>query len=333
MQDRESSKDPYGHALKLTARGLCGSPEMRDEIFCQIIKQCNKNPNVISQERGWQLLSLCCGLFPPSEKFTNYLYCYLLNAQQTGTSFIKEHSHLALSNLDDTMINGARLQTPTLVEVKSYESLRPVVLNVETLDPSLHWPITCTAQMRVIDVFKQIGNLVCEGTNGDIDIWLNNFGIFQAMLVNDRLNACCILSESSRVLDVISFWSITRSEFHKKNSSAKLAFKFVFMVQFYLRHQLLMSNMPNMINILYYVQSVTDLRRGIYLCTEKEAHYLAALQLQVRLGQSSTPSDYNMIELLPVPLVAANPKLQTNTQQKRQLHDEIDKLRLQFNGW
>jgi hypothetical protein len=105
------------------------------------------------------------------------------------------------------------------------------------------------------------------------------------------------------------------------------------MVQFYLRHQLLMSNMPTMINHLYYVQSVTDLRRGIYLCTEKEAYYLAALQLQVRLGQSSTPTDYNMIELLPVPLVAANIKLYSQSNIKRQMHDDIDKLRAQFNGW
>ena len=44
-------------------------PELRDEIFCQLIRQVSENPREDAVFRGWQFLTLCVTAFPPSKNF------------------------------------------------------------------------------------------------------------------------------------------------------------------------------------------------------------------------------------------------------------------------
>jgi hypothetical protein len=274
-----------------------------------------------SCERGWQLIALLSGLFAPSDKLLNYLYCYLLrNSQHTTSKRISQYAALAMDCLDDTLKYGPRVQPPTLVEVTSVECLRPVVVNIETLHPNIVWPITCNAQTRVKDVYRTIANQLNIPLDSDC---LTNFSLFQTMLNKGRVVSALALQDSSRLLDVISFWNSALQEALKKNSAASIGFKFVFKVDWYLRSAVF--GVPDMISELYFMQGVHDITRGTYSPTEREALWLAALILQIKFADS--PASIMLEELVPLPIL-----INTKERNRPAMVNEIEKLRLQFRG-
>ncbi|XP_063242397.1 myosin-VIIa-like isoform X2 [Bacillus rossius redtenbacheri] len=105
-------------------------PELRDEIYCQICKQLTNNPTKASYARGWILLSLCVGCFPPSETFVNYL-----------KEFIREgpvgYAPYCEARLERTLANGTRLQPPSWVELQATKYKNPIEIPVIFMDGSV----------------------------------------------------------------------------------------------------------------------------------------------------------------------------------------------------
>lgn len=85
---------------------------LRDELYCQIMKQLTENNIQSSEERGWDLMWLATGLLAPS---TN-----LLKELQ---EFLKTRPHPvakdSLQRLQKTIKNGNRKYPPYIVEVES----------------------------------------------------------------------------------------------------------------------------------------------------------------------------------------------------------------------
>nr|XP_015216577.1 PREDICTED: unconventional myosin-VIIb [Lepisosteus oculatus] len=100
---------------------------IRDEIYCQICKQLVENGNQSSYFRGWILLSLCLGIFPPSERLSKYL----LNFIRSGPA---GYAPYCVERLRRTLTNGVRGEPPTWMELQATKTKKPIVVSVTLMD-------------------------------------------------------------------------------------------------------------------------------------------------------------------------------------------------------
>eukprot|EP00475_Leptophrys_vorax_P006579 TRINITY_DN14090_c0_g1_i1.p1 TRINITY_DN14090_c0_g1~~TRINITY_DN14090_c0_g1_i1.p1 ORF type:complete len:424 (-),score=122.16 TRINITY_DN14090_c0_g1_i1:99-1370(-) len=112
MGDRPTVKLIRDVVAKIQSKGI-RHPELRDEIYCQLVKQLTFNENAASKEKGWRLLHLCLDTFPPGQDLENYLEMWIRkNASEPEITLHKLHSAMngSLSPVLQTTSSSSGLQ-------------------------------------------------------------------------------------------------------------------------------------------------------------------------------------------------------------------------------
>ncbi|XP_070816887.1 unconventional myosin-VIIa [Chaetodon trifascialis] len=118
--------------------------DLRDEIYCQICKQLQDNSNRNSYFRGWILLSLCLGIFSPSERFLKYLQSFIRFAPGGFASYCAER-------LRRTRMNGVRGEPPAWLELQATKTRKPIIVSVTLTDErSINLPIDSASTAKEI---------------------------------------------------------------------------------------------------------------------------------------------------------------------------------------
>ncbi|KAJ8279441.1 hypothetical protein COCON_G00065070, partial [Conger conger] len=121
--------------------------DLRDEIYCQICKQLVENKSRSSYVRGWILLSICFGIFPPTERFLKYLQNFIRSGPSGYAPYCAER-------LRRTAANGVRGEPPSWLELQATKTKRPMVVSVTLMDGrTISIPVDSATTSREISQF------------------------------------------------------------------------------------------------------------------------------------------------------------------------------------
>ncbi|KZT64367.1 Rho GTPase activation protein [Daedalea quercina L-15889] len=93
--------------------------ELRDEIYCQVLKQLAGNSSAESVFKGWQLLCVLLVTFPPSKDFETYLRSYLQQATTHHEGRVDVMAKYCLRRLAYISRKGPRGKPPTTTEIET----------------------------------------------------------------------------------------------------------------------------------------------------------------------------------------------------------------------
>ncbi|XP_047042430.1 myosin-VIIa-like isoform X1 [Helicoverpa zea] len=242
--------------------------ELRDEIFCHLCKQLTNNPSKASHARGWILLSLCVGCFPPSERFVKYLRAFIRSGPPGYAPYCE-------GRLMRTFKNGPRTQPPSWLELQATKTKKPVLLTVTLMDESMK-----TVQADSASNAEEICQQIAESIG-----LTDSFGFSLYITLYDKVLS--LGSEGEHIMDAIS----QCEQFAKEQGTPEKSAPW----RLFYRKEVFTpwhnpADDPVATNLIYY-QVIKGVKFGEYRCnSEKDLAMIAAQQHYVEFGPSIDPN-------------------------------------------
>lgn len=172
---------------KFESVGEAEAVVMRNEIYCQMIKQLtnNRSARPESAARCWRLMVILSAYFAPSDAFEPYVRSYLQATAYTEERDFKDQAFLCLRNLQATRQNGGREELCAAAELDAILDGRYWLLQKFFLPSGDKWLLKVAAITTMADVVKEIcGKMGVEAQAAEYGLYLHtdeeNTGVLQS---------------------------------------------------------------------------------------------------------------------------------------------------------
>ncbi|CEF69757.1 Unconventional myosin-X [Strongyloides ratti] len=288
---------------------------LRDEIYCQIIKQLTGNCNNFSSERGWELLWLCCGLFPPSNSLQKEVFAFL-------------RSHLmpiaidCSNRLQKSLKVGSRKFPPHQVEVSAVQNKTTQIYHKAFFPDGTYEAIEVESMSKAKDfshrIATRLGLQSIEGYSLFVKVGERVLSVPENEFFFDFINQLYEWIKNNK-------YSLTISKSKTSNDSPTADG-----YQVYFMRKLWINVKPgddiNADIIFHYHQELPKYLRGYHTVSRSEAIYIASLLLRSQTRADCHPpfNQFNHIinDCIPKDMI----KDMTINEWKKQIKDEYSKI-------
>lgn len=244
---------------------------LRDEIYCQLLKQLTENKLRTSEERGWELLWLATGLFPCSTTL-----------QREVNLFLRAKLHRfplagdCQQRLFKTIHTGARRYPPHLVEVDAIQNKTTQIFHKVFFPDKSNQAFEVDSSTRSKDfcvtIAQRLGLRSAEG-----------YSLF--VQISDKVIS---VPESDFFFDFVRHLTewLKKARQTKDGSSANLAYQVFFMKKLWSNTVIGRDRISDV--MFHYHQELPKYLRGYHKCTREDAAALGAFIYRVKFGDNKT---------------------------------------------
>ncbi|XP_054243932.1 unconventional myosin-VIIa isoform X1 [Indicator indicator] len=268
--------------------GALKAEPLKDEIYCQTLKQLTDNHIKYSEEKGWELLWLCTGLFPPSNILLPHVQRFLQS---------RKHHPLAadcIQRLQKALRNGSRKYPPHLVEVEAIQHKTTQIFHKVYFPDDTDEAFEVESSTKAKDFCQNISNrLLLKSSEG--------FSLF--VKISDKVIS---VPEGDFFFDFVRHLTdwIKKARPAKDGIVPSLTYQVFFMKKLWTNTTPGKDSMAD--SIFHYYQELPKYLRGYHKCSREEVLQLAALIYRVKFedDKSYFPSIPKLLkELVPQDLL------------------------------
>ncbi|XP_051048240.1 unconventional myosin-VIIa [Phodopus roborovskii] len=268
--------------------GALKAEPLKDEAYVQILKQLTDNHIRYSEERGWELLWLCTGLFPPSNILLPHVQRFLQS---------RKHCPLAidcLQRLQKALRNGSRKYPPHLVEVEAIQHKTTQIFHKVYFPDDTDEAFEVESSTKAKDFCQNIASrLLLKSSEG--------FSLF--VKIADKVIS---VPENDFFFDFVRHLTdwIKKARPIKDGIVPSLTYQVFFMKKLWTTT--VPGKDPMADSIFHYYQELPKYLRGYHKCSREEVLQLGALIYRVKFEEDKSyfPSIPKLLrELVPQDLI------------------------------
>uniref|UniRef100_A0A672S5Q9 Myosin VIIA n=1 Tax=Sinocyclocheilus grahami TaxID=75366 RepID=A0A672S5Q9_SINGR len=250
--------------------GALKAEPLKDEIFCQIIKQLTENHVKYSEEKGWELLWLCTGLFPPSNMLLPHVQKFLQSKKQHPVA------PDCMQRLQKALRNGSRKYPPHLVEMEAIQHKTTQIFHKVYFPDDTDEAFEVESSTKAKDFCLNIaGKMMLQSSEG--------FSLF--VKISDKVIS---VPEGDFFFDFVRHLTdwIKKARAVKDGTVPSLTYQVFFMKKLWT--STVPGKDPMADSIFHYFQELPKYQRGYHKCSLEEAFQLAALIYRVRFEEDKS---------------------------------------------